>query len=338
MGGMEERCKELINEGKQLYAEGRFAEALPVLRSALAVAEEGHLDKMILMCRVWKGDTHRAMGNPQVALDYYESAHASCTQLFGPDSMELAWLLRGMADALRSLGQLERAKQLISDFAAIYRRTHSKHRYGIVLKQIGVLLMAGNPDYAHLVAALSRFEDASLLMDHNTMNYAVLLDHMAQVLVDLDEMDRALEMRREQLDLLRRLKGPEHPDLALAMVGLAQIYSALNQVDSAVEWQEKATVILESKFGTDHRFTAQARSSLDLYRRAQKDEMLAESISIPERICRACSVIEEAEDVLTCEECHRVFYCSAECKAHDWESHQIVCRKRIKRTPAMQGD
>lgn len=336
----EGECRALIAQGKQLSREGVYGEAASVFERALGAARQSGSAKLVAMTLDWLGDTHRALGDPAAALRLYEEARPLAAQEFGADSMEMAWLLRGMTECLRAAGQLDRARELIREFGNIYatRCGRSSHRFGIALKQLGVLLMSGDADYAHLMAALSRFEDASLLMDHETMNYAILLDHMSLVLVSLDEFDRALELRLQQCALVKRLRGENHPDHALALAELARLYSASKQVDAAVEVQQQALTILTVKLGAEHRFAVQAREELDVYRRAQNDLAFADTLALPERICRACSSLESYDDVLTCDGCQRVFYCSQECRDADLEAHAATCGKRARVAAGGGGD
>ncbi len=135
--------------------------------------------------------------------------------------------------------------------------------------------------------------------------------------------DRALALRLEEMFLAKILLGPEHPEYAMSMYNAAFLYSKLKLPERAVALAESSLAIRQKKLGPRHPHTIQVAEELKLYRKAVKNESLANKLACDQRLCTRCGVM--GNDMKVCSACKKVQYCGEHCHKMDWKYHKPNC-------------
>lgn len=180
-------------------------------------------------------------------------------RLWGKKSRNYGGLLYGIAEAHRNLGQFADAKKYLLKRLAIVQAIDGKgHQYGSVLQELGTLEFSAK-EYKN---ALAYFEKAVELEDKETNDFAVLLSDLALTLVELDDWRRALDLRLQQVALIRVLKTDTHPEYAAALHNAASLYLRLKNYPMALSVEKDAVAIFTTRFGEMDERTIAAQTQL----------------------------------------------------------------------------
>lgn len=94
--------------------------------------------------------------------------------------------------------------------------------------------------------------------DLSSADEALRLQILADVHMDLGELEEASRLYEESIALLQRTAGPDHPEVARSMVGLGQVLRELQEDDSAQVVYAQALDIFENAYGSEHFFVGRA--------------------------------------------------------------------------------
>jgi tetratricopeptide (TPR) repeat protein/predicted Ser/Thr protein kinase len=104
-------------------------------------------------------------------------------------------------------------------------------------------------------AALERLGDAPLIEADFAERYASLALARGDSKTASEYNLRALEIREEQL-------GADHPEVAISLTNIANVYTASGQHDKAEELARRALAIFEARLGADHPYTAASHNNI----------------------------------------------------------------------------
>lgn len=110
-----------------------------------------------------------------------------------------------------------------------------------------------------------RSELESILINNPELSEELLLPllkELGDVCYSLGDFRRALEVRESLADLLRRSMGEEHPDTLIAIIGLAEVFSAENDFYAAQQILEKALDSCQHRLGPEHPISLRVVSDL----------------------------------------------------------------------------
>ncbi|MEZ5966388.1 MAG: serine/threonine-protein kinase [Planctomycetota bacterium] len=245
----------LLRTVGNVYAStGRYDAALPVLEDAVRIArgqgEAGEHDlaecllRLGLVCRR-RSDLARAETALREALALQEKRYGSDSLVLGPILNELGVLLAGSRP---------------QDALACYQRTYDLlvSHGGISGDAAIVLANMGNIDLrAHrYAAARDRFERALpiLISAHGEGDprTATMIGSLAVVHRNLGNHERARELQLQDLEIASRALGPEHPDVGVGLINLAQIDEVLGDPARALTHAERGEAILRQRLGATH--------------------------------------------------------------------------------------
>jgi tetratricopeptide (TPR) repeat protein len=85
---------------------------------------------------------------------------------------------------------------------------------------------------------------------------------LAAAYVDKGKLDAALEAARTGVEDIRRLRGADHPSLAVALQRLAHIHGRRGEAEASLARLREALALLEGRFGAEHRDAVIARANL----------------------------------------------------------------------------
>jgi tetratricopeptide (TPR) repeat protein len=143
----------------------------------------------------------------------------------------------------------------------------------------------------------------------------------AVILAEMGRFPEALEIRLQEMALSLRIKGPNHPDHATSCYNCALLYAKLNQMQDAIDLEEKALAIYMKTFGPSHEVTLRIHKELASYQLALTDPAMKKRfVKTRDRMCSIdnCHSIEKGMN--RCMSCGTHYLC----KKHEGKIHEHV--------------
>jgi len=274
----------LINQlGLLLQMKARYAEAEPLLRRALAIAEAGygpyHLEVAInlnnLAALLWiTNRLSEAEPLYRRALEIFEGS-------YGPDHPDVAKGFNNLAVLLRSANRPGEAEPLLRQALAI-----SEASYGPDHPEVAIALN----NLAALLEETNRLTEAELFYRRalaiaetnygaNHPNVAMPLNNLALVLRVTNRPTEAESLCRRALTIVEKSYGPNHPDVATCLNNLAGLLEETNRLTEAELLYRRALAIAETNYGANHPNVAMPLNNLALLLLATNRLNEAESAS-----------------------------------------------------------
>lgn len=181
----------------------------------------------------------------------------------GKDSL-LSLKIQGRLGRLyESLGQIDRARSLLSDTLAGVRRAHSDNpaALSVALNDMAaVALTQGN--YAEVEPLLRQAIELNRERDRQTSSdpahpewtphTATLINNLGLVVYFQGRLQEAESLYRQALAIRRRILDPKHPDLAQSLTNLGLLLNDLAQPEQAIAALEEALVIRRASLPATH--------------------------------------------------------------------------------------
>jgi tetratricopeptide (TPR) repeat protein len=230
--GISEPTARLMSQlGLLLGAKALFAEAEPLYRRALAIAERsyGADHPNVATCLNNLAGLLRGTNRPSEAEPLYRRALAIDEKSYGPDHPEVATDLNNLAELLRTTDRLSEAEPLYRRALAI-----DEKRYG--------------PDYPEVATDLN--------------NLAVLLEAT-------NRRSEAEPLYRRALAIDEKSYGSDHPKVAIRLNNLALLLRDTNRLSEAEPMLRRALVVFEHRLGSQHPSTLTVRHNLATLRPSQ---------------------------------------------------------------------
>jgi serine/threonine-protein kinase len=193
---------------------GRAAEAIPLLREALAHREArlgpDHADVAEVLQEL--GNAYSGTGDDKTAEPVLRRALDIRQRTAGRESAETASVLDSLGSLQTQSGQLEAAVRTHREALAIRRK----------------VLGNAHPDVVYS------------------------LNNLAVPLGTLGRWNEALPLHQEALALVLKVHGPEHADTAAAMTTLAYALESVGRYQEALDYYGKALPLRRKTLGADH--------------------------------------------------------------------------------------
>lgn len=240
---------------------GRFGEAL---RAAAAIATDAeragwaptHARALYLLGRLqsYNGESEQSAATLQRAM--VRAGDARDDALMADAGLELIYVLG------YELARHEEALRTGELVAAMVRRAGaSPAREAQLLDRIGVVLWAKQA----LPEAQQHFERALALfakVPDGEDAIAATLTNLGNVLADQGKYDEARKQYEAELEIGRRINGPDHPVTARSLANLGTVLKSLDRLDEAQQAFERALVIWEQSYGANHPMLAMVTNNL----------------------------------------------------------------------------
>jgi CHAT domain-containing protein/Tfp pilus assembly protein PilF len=294
LGDVEE-AKRLNAEARQLYAQGKYAEALALSERALTLREKAlgpdhpdvatSLHNLALLHRV-KGDYGRAEPFAQRALAAREKA-------LGPDHPDVAASLHNLAALYHEKGDYRRTEPLMQRALVICEKVLGAEHTEVAqsLKNLA-LLYRDKGDYRRAEPFAQRalaVNEKALGPDHPVV--AASLNTLAELYHAKGDYGRAEPLTQRGLAIREKALGPDHPDLVPSLNTLALLYEARGDYDRTEPLYQRALTIMEKALGPDHPHVVKPLNNLAGLYAAKGDAGQAERL-----YQRALTIMEKALD------------------------------------------
>ena len=219
-----DETKRLNQQFGQLYNQGRYQEAIPIAKRALAIHEKAFgpehpavaqsLNNLALL--------YSSLSDYAKAEPLYKRALAINEKTLGPEHPAAAQSLNNLAVLYTSIGDYAKAESL-------YKRALT-----ICEKALG-------PEYSYV---------------------AQILTSLAEQYRDLGDYAKAEPLNKRALAIFEKALGPEHPDVAASLNNLAGLYSSLGDYAKVEALHKRALAIYEKALGPDHPSVATSLNNL----------------------------------------------------------------------------
>lgn len=188
--------------------------------------------------RLALGRTLNKAGRYAEALPLLEQVHASQIERLGPIHPALVSVLSSLGASLDELRQFERAREAFLDTLEIYELVGSNSvRVGDALQNLGVNASLRNQP----LEAREWFERARehYASGDHPVELAQCALNLATAEYELGDLDRALELNRQAVQVLSERYPPGHPWIALAERGVARTAWAMGDASEAITILER---------------------------------------------------------------------------------------------------
>ncbi len=260
------RADALNQEVIRLHQEGRYAEAVPRAREALALRERvlgpSHPDVAASLNNL--AELLRNTGGYALARPLYERALKIDEQALGPDHPTLALRLNNLAELLQDTGDYSGAKPLLERALRIKEQalgpTHPD--LALSLNNLAALLHTTG-DY---VAARPLYEQALRIFERafgpTHPSVATSLNNLADLLQATGDYAGAKFLHERAIRINEQALGPTHPNVATSLNNLASVLQDTGDYARARPLFERALRINEQALGPTHPNVATSLNNL----------------------------------------------------------------------------
>ena len=267
---MYEARMDLIN---WLYDHGRYAEAVPDARAALAFAENFKDQERIAQALNQLGRLLRAVGEYTVAWPVFRQGLAIMEKVFGPMHPNTATSLSNLAGLLRAMGYYTDAQPLYERALEICKKVFGRMHPTTAtnLDNLGVLHSTlGNYTTARSCCkqALEIFEKTLGPMHPDTVTS---LNNLAGLLYAMGDYTAARPLIEHALAIMEKVFGPMHPNTATSLDNLSTLFQSMGDYTAARPLLERALCIYEKTLGPMHPDTATSLNNLAEFLRTMGD-------------------------------------------------------------------
>ena len=212
-------------------------------------------------------------------------------RVFGDPSSEVGVTLDFFGRLLTDAGHYEEADRTIKDALAMSLELHGEESVEVAscYQSQAVLEQLWRQDYA-LAEELSRKELAIRRAVHptDTLETSSALNNIGIFVMLQGRLEEAASLLTEDVDMIRRLAGDRHPELAKGLENLGNVYYRLGNYDRTLELLGQVITIRREVLGDDSPEVARTLTNMGtVYRKAgdleKAESSLREAVSRMER-------------------------------------------------------
>ena len=259
------QLRELMDQAERAIKDKEFAAAEDAARKALAIAEPRDNQRALAQIYGDLGAIYKVRGRYTDAASLLSKALPMIEAEFGADSRKTLRTMTQLGDTLRAMGRYGEADRVLR--ARLERQTELSRRGDR-------RLTSALTHYAILQRVVGQYARSEELFKKAIANAAEAAQpqHLkvaasahrayAQMLRDLRRYAEAETEARTAVSLFERVYGPEHGEVARALVQLGESLRALHRLDEAEAALRRSLAIGERFYGKSHSEVAQALTSL----------------------------------------------------------------------------
>ncbi len=254
-------------------AQGRYQEAEPLYKRALAIREKvlgpEHPDTAVALNNL--GLLYAALGPYGEAEPLFKRSLAIREKVLGPEHLDVARSLNNLALLYRAQDRYQEAGPLFKRSLAIREKVLGPEHPDVA---------TGLNELAGLYDAQGRYREAeplykrSLAIREKALGpehplVAQSLNNLAELYKDQGRYREAEPLSKRALAICEKALGPEHPNTAKSLNNLASLYQAQGRYGEAAPLSKRALAIREKVLGPEHPETALALNNLAVLYDAQ---------------------------------------------------------------------
>jgi tetratricopeptide (TPR) repeat protein len=248
-----------LEQGQKQYDSGNYAAAVELLQPFVrAEAAEKLTPQQRWNVISLMSSCHRVLLDFKAAFSLSERLLA----LSGPRSQASAAALRGLCLDYLGLKALSDARVAAMQSASIMEELSlQRHEeYGAVLVTLGDV----DTEMGRYREALVTYGKAKVVLNQFTTgyHYGMLLNNMAICLNGLYMWNEAIAFCLEAINHARTLVGDGHPEYAIRVLNLGEMYAKLKEFGKAVACFKEALAIFKRVLGEGHKRTVAAAKRL----------------------------------------------------------------------------
>jgi tetratricopeptide (TPR) repeat protein/transcriptional regulator with XRE-family HTH domain len=225
----------------------------------------------------------------QQAESLYQLALRLLEQAFGPEHLEVASCVDGLAILYFRQGKYEQAEPLYRRALQIWEQALGPEHPLVAhaLEGLGDLAYEqGRDEQAELLYQRTlQIREQALGPQHPEVAYA--LQCLADLASRQGKYEQAERFYRRTLQIWEQAAGPGHPEIAHPLNGLANLYLSQGKHEEAAPLYEQALRLREQQLGRTHPETAESLHDLALFH--QKQGHWSEALSLAEHALQICS-------------------------------------------------
>ncbi len=241
---------ELTQTISHVYRElGRLDKAEELLKSSYATQLEflEEDDPAVIDSLLALGIMSYDRGNYAEALETYEEARSRISQTRSDTDEAMIRPLHLIANAQARLGNIETARELMTQSLDLKRRYEGPYSSSIAksLSTLGVLAMwQGDAEASERFSreSIEQFEKSG---EAQTPSYAGTLDNLGRLLVDQKRADEGLALHQQAAAIYESLFGPDHAEVAGSLNRIGGLYAQLGEVSKAVDYYRRSIATFE---------------------------------------------------------------------------------------------
>ena len=246
------------------------------------------------------GRVYRNLGQYDKARPPLERALALRRTVLGDEHDDVAESANNLSLLLRRMGDYDAAEELLREAIAIYRKRHGDESGHVAITTNNLaLLKRYQGDYASAEALYRESLDRYLKLTGNRQNRSVVsgLNNLGVFLRHAGAYAEADSLLREALAIRRRIRGEEHPLVALSLDNLGGLLRQTGNFTEAETLIREAFAMRRRLLDANHPRIAQSMNSLGMLHYKTGDYAGADSLLRGALARRRAQLGEEHPDV-----------------------------------------
>jgi hypothetical protein len=240
----------LSNIAVCLHSEGRDAEADPLVRKAVFMAEKGGNQKLLGMMLNAMGVVLSGEFGPARAEPVMRRSVAMMEEAYGEVTFEVAQAANNLATIYADTHQFAKAEQELRRVIPVYEKhLGAEHpMYAMILANMFAALYEQNrvaEGEPYLRRALAIGEKAF----PDSLNMANLQHCLAALEASHGNFKESAQLLEKSIATKEKLLGPQHPDLARSLLSYSGVLRHLHQKNEAKQARNRADLIQKSLLG-----------------------------------------------------------------------------------------
>lgn len=243
-----ERSRHLYFLGSWYFHQGEYAKAVEIHQQNLALLlKDEPLDlKAIAKVRHELATAYTEQGKHSESEKIMREVLSAYTQLFGDTSVEVARASAELAHTLRLLDKLDESLAHLENALAIYEKNYGRHHLDTAYTLNHI---------ASTLKNMRRYDEALPLAEEGLEirraihgeheEVAASLGIVSDLYIELGELDKAEQYRRERMTMLVNLLGEEHPYIGGAHGGLGSLQIEKGEYEEALQSYRRACDIMQ---------------------------------------------------------------------------------------------
>jgi tetratricopeptide (TPR) repeat protein len=235
---------------------GRYAEAEPLLRRALANFEKnlGPANPSVATILSNLARLLQNQGKCNEAEPLHRRALAITEKVLGPENLVVAINLNQLASLLEAQGKYTEAETLYRRVLAITEKTFGQQHHDVAISLNNLArLLDTQGKYAEAEPLYRR----ALALDEKAFgplhpDVAIILNNLAHLLQNTGKGSEAETLYRRALDITEKKFGSQHPDFASILNNLAQLLQEMGKYAEAELLYRRALFIQEVSLSSYH--------------------------------------------------------------------------------------